>query len=113
MTVVKWRIIVALLAALPIEALNLWVCPFPIDVGYPDGTPWYINLRGLLWVLPHLPGLRMYDLLARHGWQQYFVPAIFLSGYLSTALVLLVVILGASWIRCRRTHGSPAIESRA
>ena len=77
MAAMRLRIIVALLAALPIEALNLWVCPFPVDVGYPDGTPWYINLRGTLWVLPHLPGLRLYDWLRHHDLQGYFISLYF------------------------------------
>ena len=105
--------ILALLAAFPIEAINLWVCPFPIDVGYPDGTPWYINLRGLLWVLPHLPGLHTWDLLYQHGLQSYFMLALFVSGYLSTLLVLLVIILGSRWISRSMTRMAAANGPRA
>lgn len=105
----KSRIAIALLAAIPIEAINLWICPFPIDVGYPEGTPWYWNLRGALWVFPHLTGIRMWDWLYQHGLQKYFVHVLFVSGYLSTVLVLLIIIFVLRWIRSLPATEKPRI----
>ena len=108
MTDMKWPIKTALLAALAIEAINFWLLAPPIDVGYPPGSPWYINLIGFQWVIVHLPGLRLLDWLERvSGCQQLNIVmgcrrvdifVLFVSGYLDTALLLIAVIFGFRWI---------------
>jgi hypothetical protein len=108
MTALKWPIGAALLAALAVETINFWVLAPPIDVGYPPGTPWYINLIGFQWVILHLPGLRSLDWLERvfgcqqrnivMGCRRVDILVLFVSGYLDTALLLIAVVLGFRWI---------------
>jgi hypothetical protein len=98
------RILIGLLAALPTEAVNFWLLPPPIDVGFPPGTPWYINLIGFQWVVLHFPGLLLLDRLERvvgcqqlnivMGCRRVDVFVLFVSGYVVTALLLIAVILG-------------------
>lgn len=98
----------ALLTAFAVEGVNFCCLTPPIDVGYPPGTHWYVNLIALEWIILHLPGLRLLDhyerLLGCHqanvvmGCRWVDVSVLFAYGYLDTALLLLVVILGFQWI---------------
>jgi hypothetical protein len=63
MAAMKSSIKIAFLAALPIEALNFWIAPFPIDVGYPPDTPWYLNLRGAFAEIEDLSNLGPVELV--------------------------------------------------
>ena len=100
----KWKIGIALLAALAIETVNFRFLAPPIDVGYEPGTPWYIQIIGLQWVLIHLAALRLMDHVERiAGCHQNNVVAgcsrvdtilFFVSGYLTTALLLIAVTVG-------------------
>jgi hypothetical protein len=94
-------LIIALLAAFPLEALNLWVCPFPVDVGYPDNVPWYIDLRGSVWVIMHLLGLRLTDWFQRVGLHSQDLLIVFVGGYIETALLLIIAIFCVGWFRHR------------
>lgn len=98
MAKMKSPVKMALITAFPLEALNLWVCPFPIDVGYLPNVPWYVNVRGALWVLPHVSGLRLADWLGSRGFPGHFNLAMFISGYLNTALFLILVFIGFRWL---------------
>jgi hypothetical protein len=47
------RVGIVLLVALAMEAVNFSYLTPPLDVDYEPGTPWYIQLIGLQWVLLH------------------------------------------------------------
>ena len=53
----KLKLGVVVLAALAIELVNFFLLAFPIDVGDPPGTPWYLQLLGDQWVALHAIGL--------------------------------------------------------
>jgi EamA domain-containing membrane protein RarD len=86
-------IMLALVAAFVIEALNLKFVSFPIDVGFPDDAPLYAKLLAGQWVCLHYLGfviLRPFDGAA---FQRLFYPVLFVSGYVETALLLIVGVL--------------------
>lgn len=107
-TDMKSPVKIALLAASVIEAVNFFLLAPPIDVGYPPGTPWYINLIGLQWVILHWPsglflnrfervfGCQQFNIVMGCRWVDIFV--FFVIGYLDTALLLIAIILGLRWI---------------
>ena len=98
----KKTIAMALLAALPIEAVVFFLLPFPIDVGYEPGTAWYIQLIGLPWIVLHFAGLYALSWIERvAGCHQPNIAGncggvdtieLFISGY-GTSAVLLIAIL--------------------
>ena len=104
---IKSPIKIGLLAASAIEAINFQFLAPPIDIGDPPGTPWYISVIGSQWVVLHLPGLLMLDRLERlagcqqlnivMGCRRVDIFVLFLSGYLVTASLLIVIILGFRW----------------
>ena len=57
----KLKVTIVLLTALAIELVNWFLLAFPIDVGYPPDTPWYIQLIGIQWVALH--GLGLFSLV--------------------------------------------------
>lgn len=99
---------IALLAALAVEAINFWFLIPPIDVGYAPGTPWYVSLIGFQWSILHFPGLYLLDSLERvsgcrqpdivMACRQVDTWVLFVSGYLSTALLAVAAVLGFRWI---------------
>ena len=101
----KSPIKIALLAALAVEAVNLRA--FPIDVGYPPDTPWYINLIGDQWVILHLAGLRLMHWFDTVGFKGHEGIALFLGGYIETALLLIAIILGFQWLINRGRTETP------
>jgi hypothetical protein len=63
---------------------------FPLDVGYPPGTSWWIRLIGLQWSLSHWVGLRTIGLLQGTRFPILTVPILFVGGYLELALLLIL-----------------------
>src|SRR6266567_6429105 len=98
------KIGIALLAALAIEAVNYLLLAPPIDVGYPPGTAWYIQFIGLQWVILHAAGLFTLGWIERvvgchqlnvvMGCRQVDIIVLLVSGYLTTALLLIAVTFG-------------------
>jgi hypothetical protein len=87
---VKKPIITALIAALPIELVSFFVFPFPIDVGLPSDAGPFAQFMGAQWVILHLPGLW---LSSWADWQPGLTfPALLLSGYFDTALLIFLGI---------------------
>jgi hypothetical protein len=95
---------IVLLAALAIEAANFLLLAPPIDVGYPPGTAWYIQLIGIEWVVFHAAGLFTVSWFERvvgcnqpniiMGCRRVDITVLFVGGYLTTALLLLAVTFG-------------------
>lgn len=89
----KRSLLVALVIALPVEALNMKFCEFPIDVGLPSNTSWHWNLLCDQWTLLHLlafPTINWMDhhgLLSRLGYAVFFA-----SGYVETVLLFAAAI---------------------
>ena len=109
----KWKLGTVLSAALLIELMNFSLLAFPIDAGYPPSTPWYIQLIGFQWVFLHLPGLFSLSWFEKmSGCNQLSIVmgcrrvdniALFVGGYITTALVLLAVTFGSQrFLRWRR-----------
>ena len=101
----KLKLAIVLLAALLIELVNFFViCGFPIDVGYPPNTPWYIQLIGLQWLALHLVGLRSLSWFERifgcsqlnivMGCKRVDTVILFAGGYLTTVLLALAATYG-------------------
>jgi hypothetical protein len=100
----RLKIGIALLAALPIELVNFFFLAFPIDVGYPPNTPWYIQLIGLQWVALHLLGLFSLSWFEKTfgcsqlnvvmGCRRVDISVLFAAGYLTTVLLVFAVMYG-------------------
>lgn len=105
------RVGIVLVVALAIEVVNFFFLGFPIDVGYPPNTPWYIQLIGLQWVLIHLPALRSMDMFEKvFGCRNNNIAmacngvdriVLFVGGYLTTVFVGLVATYAFHWITLR------------
>jgi hypothetical protein len=67
MAAVRSPINLVLVGALLIEALNLRLFAFPMDVGLPASIPWYTRLLADQWLLLHLPGVVSLGWLDRLG----------------------------------------------
>ena len=93
----KRPVLFALLLAVPIEGLNL-VFPFPVDVGLETDAGWLEKLWGFQWVFLHWPGLYVSNYFERVGFFRLSVFVIFASGYLDTALLIVVCVLAFRWI---------------
>ena len=89
----KRLIILALAAALVVEALNLKFVSVPLDVGLEDNAPLYVQLLAGQWVCLHYIGLLLTSHFDSRAWERFFYPVMFLSGYLETALLLIGVLL--------------------
>ncbi len=93
------RLRLALLAALPLEAINFWV------IGYPASTPPVSRLSqdpavALQWYLLHLGGIIAADrshYLRQHATLVSIV--LFIAGYIGSAIVLLAVLWFAGLAR--------------
>jgi hypothetical protein len=93
-----WKRVVriALLAAIPLESINLWLAlHYPIDVGLPPGTSRWVELVFAQALILHFPGLWFMNWFEEH--HVYSVSPIYagllVSGYVDTVLLLIVVIL--------------------
>ncbi|MGA7523807.1 MAG: hypothetical protein WBW84_15255 [Acidobacteriaceae bacterium] len=98
---------IAALVSLAIELVNWFVFPFPIDIGYPPGTPWYWQVIGFQWVALHYIGLRSSDWIEKiagchqrngrdvvMGCRSVDTVWFFMGGYLTTLVVVLIVMFG-------------------
>jgi hypothetical protein len=87
-------IVVIGLVAIPVELVSFFLFSlFPLDVGYPPGTPrlWYISLIGV-WV--HTPALMAgVDRLPHSS----VVPVLLLSGYM-TLFGVAVLVMFSYWL---------------
>lgn len=120
----KLRIGVVLLAAFAIEMVNFAAGgAYALDPGNSSATPWPIQLVAMQWGIVHAAGLYALDYLERGGtsllpsshhalllphWGEMMV--IFFGGYLSTALLLTIIMLGVQrflrWNRRRSAQWS-------
>jgi hypothetical protein len=94
---IRLALIFALLVAIPVDALNFWVFPYPIDVGLPDDATLLEKLIGAQWVILHWPGLYLsdwFDSTSSPTWRTDFV--LFVSGYFDTVL-LIIAFFGVFW----------------
>ena len=109
----KPKIVIVLLAALPIELANLFLLTPPLDVGYPPNTPWYIQLLAFQWAVLHYLGMLSLDWFEKvsgcyqlnivGGCDRVNMAVLFASGYLTTVLLALTVMYGFQQIlRLRR-----------
>ena len=101
----KKPLIIALLLALPIEALNARPT-FAIDIGLPDNASWLQRFLALEWVILHLPGLRLSTLDPYYHHWTLDVAGVVLSGYLDTALLIFAGIWLYRGIRRLSQKGS-------
>jgi len=99
MTGMRRSIVFALALAVPIELLNFFVFPYPIDVGLPDDASWLQRLVGAQWIVLHWPGLRLLEWLGAVGGQRLAIPGLFASGYIDTVMVILASALFVMWLR--------------
>lgn len=95
----KRAILKALGIAFPIEIVNFFVFMPAIDVGLPEGAPWYIQLIGWQWAVLHWPVMKLTSWLdpfdSHHiDWLLWLI-----GGYIDTFLILSVCILGVRWLR--------------
>jgi hypothetical protein len=81
----------ALIAALPIALVNL-PPTFAIDIGVPAGANCFLQFIAMEWIVMHWPGLWLtrLDPYFHFLWLDYF--AVFLSGYVEWALLLIAGI---------------------
>ena len=100
------RIKFVLLAAIPIETLNLAMAGFPIDTGFEPGTRWYVKVIGYQGLVLHYPGLLLLSHLDHAGFEKGLLRwiswmglhtfeqfVLFLSGYFVTFLLILAAII--------------------
>ena len=92
-------VVLALLAAVPIELWNIRVAATLFDPG-PAIAGWRWKLIARQWVLLHLPGMLALDWLTRvTGSTRLSIAIVFISGYLETAAWLIALALGVQWLR--------------
>jgi hypothetical protein len=85
--------------AIPLELVNFFIFPFPIDVGLSDNASWFRQVMGFQWVILHWPGLRLLQWLGRIGQMRLGTVALIASGYADTALLLIAAFLAFRGIR--------------
>lgn len=96
----KLKMAIVLPVALVIELANWFFLHFPIDVGYPPNTPWFIRLIGVQWISLHSLGfffLVWFEKIAGchqdhvvMGCQRVDTLVLFVGGFLNTALLVFV-----------------------
>lgn len=89
---------VALLVAIPIEAVNFWFNRYPIDVGLPADARWYTKVLDGSWLFLHLPGLwfviRVDSWLGTTRFGRLLeLSLVAASGYVDTAIVILIGVM--------------------
>ena len=82
------RIVIALILAVPIEYVNIYVFPFPIDVGLAPGAGPVAQIWSAVWGILHASGLILNSRLDPYDHLHLFFPALLLSGYLDSALLI-------------------------
>jgi hypothetical protein len=97
---------IALLIAVPIETLNLWlVLHFPIDVGLPPGTSHWTEYTFAQALLLHYPGLFLMGWVDVHHLSRVILySGLVVSGYVDTALVVLAMVLSVMGLRALRAR---------
>jgi hypothetical protein len=106
MTTMKRSVVTALIVALPVELVNFFVFPFPIDVGLPDNAGWFEKFIGLQWVILHWPGLWLTSRLDPYEHLHLLFPVLLLSGYLDTALLFIAGIYTFRVLHRLRKHSA-------
>jgi hypothetical protein len=99
MVAMRLRILIALLVAIPIEALNFWVFMPPLDVDTTPGPHWYNTAIAFEWIILHLPALRVSGWLEDMGLRGNLLVTLFAGGYLTTALLILAVLTSVHAMR--------------
>jgi hypothetical protein len=95
---IKLPVKIALMAAMPIEALNIVLAGALFDPGPPDPR-WGWKLFSYQWVALHYPGMLSLDWLTRIlGSEKLGMCVVIVSGYLETVLLLAGLILGLRWM---------------
>ena len=102
----------ALLIAVPIELLNLFLATVMLDPG-PPSTSLGGRLLGAEWVFFHFIGFRLIDWFHYHlfGTERVGLVAAFVLGYLQTAVVFYVLAEGI--MRLRRRSKSSRLPGEA
>ena len=93
----KSPLVVALIAALPIETANFWLAAFPIDTELPPDTDWSLKVIGYQWLCLHSPGLLLGSYLVGSRFEKFIMPFAFASGYLDTALLIALGVWAFRW----------------
>ena len=95
---------IALLIAIPIETLNLWlVLHFPIDVGLPPGTSRWTEYTFAQALLLHYPGLFLLGWVDVHHLSRAILySGLAVSGYVDTVLLVLAIVLSVMGLRALR-----------
>lgn len=106
------RVAVALLLAVPIEALNILLCGIMLDPGpFPSGL--LPKLLGYEWVFFHYLGFQL--LLDRFNQRVFGIEAgliaAFVLAYLQTALVLFLFLSAATWLRRRKSLPTQSLKA--
>ena len=97
----KRPLLLALVLAIPLEAANFLLYPFPVDVGLPSDAGWFTQVMCTRWLLLHWLGLRIF-LVARMT-DTFLLPITVLGGYVEVALLMWTLLLLIRWImRSRR-----------
>jgi hypothetical protein len=111
MLAMKRSIRAALWLALPGEIINSFCMP-PLDVDFPSDAPWYAKAVALEWVILHLPGLWLTAWLSIFN-SKFFLPILFACGYLTTAVLLFLLIrLVRAVLRLARWGSQRAADSK-
>jgi len=100
----KSALLWGLFAAIPVEVVNFFLLAYPIDVGIPDDASWFVKVKGFQWLILHWPGLIASNWFDGAGMEAIGVTVIFLSGYIDTALLIIVGIFFVRWIRRGRSQ---------
>lgn len=106
----KRRIAMAFGFAFPFEVVNFFLLMPPLDVGYPTGTSWSIELLGAQWAVFHWIGLRASDLLQGSRYSALGFPIVFACGYLETVVLLMLAFSFRPLIRRLRRKPAIAVE---
>ena len=95
----KSPIVIALLAAIPVEAVNFWFAMFPIDVGLPPDAKWYTKALGFQWLFLHWPGLWLSSGMDNTRFERLEPFLWAASGYVDTVLLILAGIFAFRRVR--------------
>jgi hypothetical protein len=95
----KFALLFGLVAAIPIEAVNFWVFPFPIDVGLPDNATLLQKMLGAQWLMIHWPSFLLAGWFDQIGFSGHANLVLLFGGYLDTALLIIAGTLCFQWIR--------------
>jgi hypothetical protein len=104
---------IAALAAVPIEAVNLWLLLHsPLDSGFPDGTSLWVRVVFTQAGFLHVLGFYLYDLLnvKSSGSEAVFALTFLICGYIETFLLVMGMVYGFRWIRGMSHKRSGASE---